>query len=59
MPVKYMRPYWKDNRTTSAMPRRDAICAYVNFDLVMVSLVQRPQSPMPLNWHFPAMIGFG
>jgi len=25
----------------------DAICAYVNFDLVMVSLVQRPQSPMP------------
>jgi len=34
-----------------------AICASVNFDLFMVLPRQRPESHMPPNWNFPALIG--
>jgi hypothetical protein len=34
-----------------------AICASVNFDRSWLFPVQRPESHVPLNWNFPAIIG--
>jgi hypothetical protein len=34
-----------------------AIRASVNFDRFMAFLVQRPESGVPLNWNFPAIVG--